>query len=210
MWEKFHLLGPVILRMVVAVSFFSSAVSWSFLGPELSLSSFPMASLLRIVMFVISIFVLLGFFTEIAAFLALIVFTIATLVFHLYMFTYINYLAEIVVLLLLGSRHFSLDKMLFGSELRFKTLGWLEKYKTVIIRVGYGLSLVYAAISVKFMHAIVTLNVVNEYHLTKFHLLFPHDPLLVVLGGGLAEVAIALFIIFGFQLRITILVSLFT
>src|SRR5581483_10157934 len=122
------------------------------------------------------------------------------------MMTYINYVGEFLVLMAFGARTYSLDGLLFGPS------GWMEKYRkyeNLFLRFCFGFGLVYAAINIKFIHAILTLDVVNDYHLTQFHLLFPHDPLLVVLGAGLAEIAIGLFIIFGFQLRLTLIVMLF-
>ena len=123
-----------------------------------------------------------------------------------YVFTYLNYLGELVVLLLFGMRVFSVDRMLFGPLRRF---AYFEKYETVIVRVMYGLALIYAGITVKLLHPDLTVTVVNTWHLTKFHWLFPSDPLLVTLGAGIVEMVIGLFIIFGFEMRLTVLISLF-
>ncbi|HZS42799.1 MAG TPA: DoxX family protein [Candidatus Paceibacterota bacterium] len=205
-WNYLNPIGPLLIRLVVAISFFYSAYSLSFLGPELSLTAFPFWVVVQIVLYILSIFIFFGLFTEYAAILSLIIFGLAVSVFHLYMMTYINYVGEFLVLMAFGARTYSLDGLLFGPS------GWMEKYRkyeNLFLRFCFGFGLVYAAINIKFIHAILTLDVVNDYHLTQFHLLFPHDPLLVVLGAGLAEIAIGLFIIFGFQLRLTLIVMLF-
>lgn len=210
--EKIQKMGPLIVRLTIATSFFFSAWNSDFLGPELPLSHFPFAQIFRAILFVISIMILLGAFTEIAALAAFVLYSIAVWVFGMYMITYLNYFGEIAVLIIFGSRFFSFDSILFGEHsgiARKMKLAWLQKYETTIVRIGYGIALVYAAVYVKLLHPILTLTVIKEYNLTRFHYLFPHDPLLVVLGAALAEITIGVFIVLGFELRMTVLISLF-
>lgn len=205
-FEKFASYGPLFVRATIAVAFFFSAASMSFLGPELPLSSMPFAHLLQILLFVVSGCIALGLFTEIAAAVALIIFCIGFFVFGTYLFTYLNYLGEIIVLALFGMRKWSLDAFLFGVKTRFPKI---QKYETTIVRVCYGLALSFAAVTVKFLHPALTIQVINQWNLTQFHWLFPSDPLLVALGAGLSELVIGVFIIFGFEMRLTVLISLF-
>jgi uncharacterized membrane protein YphA (DoxX/SURF4 family) len=204
--ERFAAYGPVILRLCVAISFFISAWTLQFLGPEIDLQSFPAALLIRLLLFMASILIALGLFTEIGAVLALVVFTIGFFEYGSYLFSYLNYVGELIILVLFGMRSFSLDRYIFGPLVRFKRF---VQYDSTIVRVAYGLGLIYAAVSVKLLHPEITLKVVTDWNLTQYHFLFPSDPLLVVLGAGLVECAIGLFIIFGFEMRLTILVSLF-
>jgi hypothetical protein len=120
--------------------------------------------------------------------------------------TYLNYLGEIIVLLLFGLRVWSVDGVLFGPLKRFPRLA---PYETTIIRIFYGTALIWAAVTVKLIHPELTVTVVNNWNLTRFHWLFPSDPLLVTLGAGIVEAVIGIFIIFGFEMRMTILISLF-
>lgn len=204
--ERLAFLGPIFVRAAIAAAFFYSALSWSFLGPELSLYGMPVPWLLRGVLFAASGMIALGLFTEVAGVAALIVYCIGFWRYGLYIVTYLNYLGEIIVLALFGMRKWSLDKLIFGPLARFKKL---REYETTIVRVCYGIALIYAAITVKFLHPAMTARVVTDWHLTQFHWLFPSDPLLIVLGGGLAECAIGLFILIGFEMRLTVLISLF-
>lgn len=204
--ERGQRFGPFIVRLAVSASFFFSALEWSFLGPELALAALPFAEVLRVALFALSGLFLLGLFTEIAAFVALGIYTIATWKFGLYLATYFNYVGELVVLFLLGFRYFSLDGLLFGPK---KSFSFLKQYETTIVRICYGIALCYVAISVKFLHPAVMEIVVNKYNLTQFHWLFPSDPRLVTLGAALAELFLGLCIIFGFELRLMVLVTLF-
>lgn len=205
-FDSFSEYGPVFVRLAIAVAFFFSAYSNSFLGPELSLAEMPFANLIRILLFVISGMIAVGILTELAAFVALIIFSISFSVFGLYIVTYLNYLGEIVVLLLFGLRKWSVDGFIFGPKKRFLNL---IKYDATILRIFYGTALIFAAVTIKLLHPELTIEVVNHWNLTQFHWLFPSDPLLVTFGAALAEIAIGLFIIIGFEIRLTILVSLF-
>lgn len=204
--EKLHPIGLLLVRVAVAASLISSAYHNSFFGPEIPLSIFPYPALIQAILYGLGGLLLVGLFTEVAAVLALCVFLLAVFKLHSYMLIYFTYVGELVALAMFGSRYFSLDKLFFGFK---KAWARFQKYEVVIVRVAYGFGLVYAAVTVKFMHAILTLDVVRDYNLTQFYLLFPHDPLLVVLGAGLSEITIGLFIIFGFEMRLTVLVSLF-
>ncbi len=204
--ERFAKYGPHFVRITIALALFFSALSNSFLGPELHISAFPYAYLVRSVLFAMSGMIAVGFMTELAAFVGVIIFVGSLFVYGPYVFTYLNYLGELIVLSLFGMRMFSLDKYLLGPLKRFVVF---ERYGTLIVRVLYGLALVYAAITVKLLRPDLTVSVVESWHLTQFHWLFPSDPLLVTLGAGIVETVIGLFIIFGFELRLTVLISLF-
>ncbi len=198
--------GSLIVRVSIGVALLFSALTHSFLGPELPLTTLPLANILRDALFASSVMIILGIGTEIAAAVCLAVFCIAAAYFQWYLLTYLNYLGELAALLLFGSRKFSLDALLQGPLKRFPKL---RTWETAIVRVCYGIALSYAAINIKFLHPHLTETVVTEYHLTQFHMLFPSDPLLVTFGAALAELTIGLFIILGFEIRLTVLISMF-
>jgi hypothetical protein len=204
--EKYSRFGVHFVRITIAIALFFSASSNSFLGPELHISLFRYPHIVQIALYCVSIMIAFGFLTELAAFIGVVIFIWGLFVFGPYILTYLNYMGELIVLLLFGMRVFSLDKYIFGPLRRFQ---FFEKYETVIVRVLYGLALIYAAITVKLLHPDLTVNVVNTWNLTQFHWLFPSDPLLVTLGAGLVESIIGLFIIFGFEMRLMVLISLF-
>jgi uncharacterized membrane protein YphA (DoxX/SURF4 family) len=205
--ERFSYLGPVIIRLAVSAAFFFGARSNAFLGPELPISQLPYAHLMQFGLYAASAMILFGFLTEIAAIIGLVIFSVGYMVWGVYLGTYLNYLGEFIVLILFGMRTLSFDRLLFG-----KLKGWRaywEKYGSAIVRIFYGAALIYAGITVKFLHPDLTLRVIQDWHLTKFTWLFPSDPLLIVLGGGLAEAVIGLFVLLGFQVRLTVFISLF-
>ncbi len=180
--QRLAWLGPLFVRFAIALALFFSALDWSFLGPELSLHAFPVASLLRTLLFASSIMIFLGLFTEIAAGIAIVIFSVGLVCFGTYLTGYLTYLGGLIVLVLFGMRTWSLGRHILGPLTRW--IRW-ERYGTTIVLMCFGLALIYAALSIKLLHPEISLKVVTEWNLTQFGWLFPSDPALVVLGAGL-------------------------
>ncbi len=196
--------GHVVLRLALAASFIFSAHTLSYLGPEISVFSLPGGTIIRLLLYILGFALILGIFTELVSIISLGILLLATYVYKDYMLTYFNYFGEFIALIIFGSRIFSLDRLFFGvSKLQQK----YKKYEIAIIRTTYGISILYPAISIKLLHPIIIVDIVNQYNLTQFHWLFPRDPVLISLGSGLAQVAVGIAIIAGFQTRLNSLVT---
>ncbi|GBD34293.1 hypothetical protein HRbin35_00003 [bacterium HR35] len=127
----------------------------------------PFSQIIKAGLYLSSFMILFGFLTEIAAFIGLIIFIVGFFTFGPYLITYLNYLGELIVLAIFGMRRFSFDRLLFGPLKNWREK--LEPYETTIVRVFYGTALIYARITVKFLHPDLSLRVVNDWQLTKFH-----------------------------------------
>lgn len=198
--------GPLIIRISIAASFFYAAQANAILGPELSLTAMAGGDVIRFLLFVLALAILLGLFTEVAGFIGLCLFCYTTYYAKDYMITYANYLGELLVLCLFGSRFLSLDLLFFGKKLWFSGL---EKWKTIevpLVRVLYGIALMYAGWNIKFSHQEISVWVYNQYHLNNF---FHASAGYIAAGAGVAEIIIGLFILFGITMRFTLLISLF-
>ncbi|MBU6142253.1 DoxX family membrane protein [Patescibacteria group bacterium] len=202
---KIGLVGPLIIRLAISASFFYAAQSNVIFGPELGLSPLAGSQIIRFTLFLISLMILLGVFTELAAAVGLLIFAYVTAHYGWYMLTYANYFGELIVLFLFGSRFISIDRWTRGKE---RWLPVLEKYKWLeipIVRILYGIALVYAGVSIKFLHQQLTIDVYNQYHLVNF---FHASAAFIAAGAGLAEILIGSFILLGFMMRWTVLISL--
>ena len=197
-------IGHVILRVALAVSCLASAYTLSYLGPEISVFSLPLGHFIHYLLYVLGLMLLLGWGTEIAAAVSLAVLILATFVFKDYILTYFNYFGEFIALMLFGSRVLSVDRITRGVD---KTKEKYKQLEIAIIRVTYGISILYPAISIKLLHPGIIVTIVNQYHLNKFHWLFPHDPLLISLGSGLSQVLLGIFLIIGFETRLATFVT---
>lgn len=203
--RKLAFFGPLTIRIVISASFLFSAMGNEILGPELSLKMIPGGEIIRILLFILSATILSGFLVELSAVVAFLIFIYITLTFGAYMATYLNYLGEIVVLMFFGSRFLSLDKVFFGKNLWLKSLEKFKGLEIPIVRIMYGLALIYAGLSIKFLHQNITVDVYNQYHLKRF---FHETAQFIAAGAGLSEIMIGAFIILGFVMRFTIIISL--
>lgn len=192
--------GHVVLRLALAASFLASAQTFSYLGPEISIFSLPLGSLIHYLLYILGFMLLFGLFSEIVGGISLVIIILATTVYKDYIFTYFNYYGEFFALIFFGSRVISLDRLLFGlNKIKQKYKHW----EIAIIRVTYGISIAYPAISIKLLHPGIIITIVHQYHLDQFHWLFPHDPLLVSLGAGLLQVLLGIFLVVGFETRLS-------
>lgn len=202
--QKAEPLADVILRVALGASFIASAYFSAYLGPEIAGSSIPVfgAVALQITLYALGFMLILGLLTRFVGAVSMLIFLLATIVYKDYILTYFNYFGEFLAMIWFGSFVFSLDKLIF------KNRGPQNKnLEIALIRITYGLSILYPAISIKLLHPIIIVQIVNEYHLNQFHWLFPSDPLLIALGTGLAQVAVGIAIALGFQTRLNTLVT---
>ncbi len=203
--KEYGHLGHLITRVALAGSFFFSGLTRSILGPEMPLDTVPLGEAVRVMLMLTSGLILIGFLTPLAAALGLVGIALAAATYHGYILTYTNYIGVLFVLAMLGASAFSLDRQFGWLPAMWRKLA---PYEATIVRVGYGVALMYGAIAIKFLHPALTVMVVNQNNLTRFHWLFPSDPFLVVLGAAIAEFMIGLLITLGLQVRLVTLVTL--
>lgn len=204
--KKLRFLGPLLVRLALSSSFFAAAQIDVVLGPELSLAHIPGEPFIRYLLFTLSLMVFLGVFVELAGLIGVIIFIYLTKFYGAYMLTYLNYLGELLVLTFVGSRFISVDGAFFGQKLLFPKFESLKKLEVPIVRIMYGLALIYAGWTIKFQHQILSVWVYNEYHLQDF---FHASAQFIAAGAGLSEILIGLFIVLGFAMRFTVIISLF-
>lgn len=195
--EKARQFGFLIIRLFLGVSLLFSAYYRSLFGPELPLSHLPYPILWQSLLYVSGILITLGLFTRLVAIVLLVMYTIAFGTFGSYLITYINYLGEILILILVGGEFGSLDSMLFKKVSVF-TKEYARSLVVPILRISFGISLLFAAVYAKFLHTQLSYDVVVNYHLTYY---FPFDPLFIVLGAGMIEVTIAVIFLLGVNMR---------
>lgn len=201
--RKFAKFGPLTIRLVMATVFFLSALENSIFGPELSLSLFPGGEIVRIMLFIISFMLFFGVFVELAALFSLGIFLYMINQNGIYMLTYVNYLGEILVLMFFGSKTWSLDKFFFGAKRLHQILEKYSYLEIPVVRVLFGIALIYTAISVKFQHQILPIEVYNQYNLKQF---FQQSASFVAAGAGLTELMIGASILLGFAMRTTLVI----
>lgn len=196
--------GDVILRVALALSFIASAYYVAYLGPEIHLSTLPLLSpaVWQAVLYILGFLLLFGLFSRFVGIVSMVIFLIACFVYKDYMVTYFNYFGEFLALILFGTFVFALDRFIFKGERKEN-----RNLEIALIRITYGISILYPAISIKILHPKIIIDIVNQYNLTQFHWLFPNDPLLISLGTGLAQIVVGIAIALGFQTRINTMIT---
>jgi uncharacterized membrane protein YphA (DoxX/SURF4 family) len=198
--------APAASRITIGLSFLAAAYFQASYGPELPLSATfgAYTSIVTVILIVIGVLIIIGFWTRAAALVALGLYLIAVYYHGWYMLTYTNYLGEIIVLLLIGSHHFGVEGFLKTPipprHVLDTIVGKLAPYSFMILRVCFGISLLYASLYAKFIHANLAFEVVEKYGLTQF---FHFEPHFVVLGAGIVEIVIGLFFLLGIEIRFT-------
>ena len=218
--------APVVSRVTIGLSFLAGAYYQATYGPELPLAaSWGMLSPLITAVLVISgLCIIVGFLTRLAALAGLALFTAAVYMHGMYMLTYLSYLGEFIVLLLLGSHRLSVEvghgkgTVAQTAPRGFSGIGanitsTFAPYSFSILRVCFGISFVFSSIYAKFLHNNLALDVANgtgllpsiaPHALTVAQLLH-FEPHFLVLGACIVEVVIGMFFILGIEIRFTAL-----
>ncbi|MDE2188318.1 MAG: hypothetical protein KGJ35_01150 [Patescibacteria group bacterium] len=224
--------APFVGRLTFGLSFLAAAYYGALCGPELSLTSLfgPYTPLITAMIAIIGIMIIFGLYTRLATAVALGIFSVAVWTHGWYMLTYTNYVGEIFVLLILGSHRLSLDRLFTrhtnnsGAAHYLTTpppsphiwrntfatfhfyfhriVAWLAPRSFAILRVAFGIALIYASTYAKIIHNNLALMTVEQYHLDK---ILGFEPHFLVLGAALIELLIGLFFIFGIEIRFTAL-----
>lgn len=198
-----------ICRITVGLGFLAGAYYQASYGPELPLTGIygAAAPLVAGLIGLLGIMLLFGVWVRAAAFTAIVLFGVATVFNGSYMFTYSNYVGEFIVLLLLGAHK---HKRNAGHQ----PLGLLWRriertfapYSFLVIRVGFGVSLLYASLYAKILHNNLALQVAelplagHEFGVAHYLGFEPH---FLVLGAAIVEIIVAVFFIVGFEIRWT-------
>jgi uncharacterized membrane protein YphA (DoxX/SURF4 family) len=191
-----------LVRVAAGLALIWGAIAGSFFGPELALAGAPGGSGLRLVMIVIGLMLLLGWFSQAAGWLGLAVLSYGAFYWHSYILTYLSFAGIFLALMLFGGGRFSIDHQIFKwPAVQGRNLITFND----ITRWTFALALIYTAVTIKFLHPQLSQQVYLNYHLDKiFHL----SPVFFVIGAGLMELMVGSFILVGFASRTTVLILL--
>ena len=220
--DRFQKLRPyahLVIRIGLGISFLWGAYHNSIFGPELPMTQLLGGMAWKPIMLVVGIMLIFGLMTRVAAFVGLLAFlTVAVNPGRFdafYMMNYLNYLGEIVVLLLERGTKYSLDEYLKWPAHIFhhRLPHWIrtlerfgEQHSFLIIRVCFGIALIWAAISIKILHPKLSLDVLTLYHLDEK---VAFTTLFVVFAAGIIEILLGLVLITGVMYRPGLFVTVF-
>ena len=182
----------VVARITLGIAIAASGYFAAFLGPELAFSAvLPswLEALARLGFIGAGIAIAIGFRAREISLALAVVYAALWIHWGVYMLTYANYFGEMLLIASIGSAFM-----------------WLERYGFLIMRMGFGISLIFSSVYAKLIHAELALQVVHEYTLTQY---FPFSPEFIVLGALSIEILLGLFFILGIEIRFASLFLLF-
>ncbi len=212
LFERIKKYAAPIARMTVGISFLAAAYYQASYGPELPLQATfgPYSLLVTAVLSLIGVFIVFGIYARASAVVAVALFSIAVWYHGMYMLTYTNYLGEIIVLLILGTHDGAAPRAL--KSVFDRAAAAFAPYAFLVLRVCFGISLLYASFYAKILHNNLALQVAElplAGHAQSLSQVFGLEPHFLVLGAAIVEIVIALFFILGIEIRFTSFFLLF-
>lgn len=193
-----------IAQGALGLALLASAYNNALFGTELAL---PIVFGSYTLLFIIGLYVggaslLFGIFPRVGGTIAALIYLCALTRVGFYMASYFTYFGEAFVVACFGGGYAWLSHHRVGSG---NLIQAVQKRKHFILRIAFGISLIYAAFFAKFIHGTLALDTVTTYNLTQY---FNFDPPFIVLGAFLIELTIAIFYLLGFEIRFTSIVFL--
>lgn len=197
--------AAAVARVTVGLGLLASAYYGASYGPELPFASTfgDAAMLVRGLVALLGLMFVLNISTRLAALAALVLFACGIVAHGSYMLTYTNYVGEFIVLLV------GFHEGIQHARVR----GWWKKigaqiapYGWAILRVCFGMSLLYASFYAKIVHNNLALDVASlplaghAYPLAHY---FGMEPHFLVLGVAIIELVLGSFFVLGIEIRFT-------
>ena len=211
--EKLPTYAPVVSRITIGLSFMAAAYYGALFGPELPLMETfgPLTPVITGLIAIIGLAITIGVYARMAALIMLVLFGIEIWTHGTYMLAYSNYLGELLLLTLLGAHRLAVHHHahdLKRSPRWFIALkAQLVPHAFLILRVGFGISLLYASLYAKVIHNNLALAVTEAYpNIVTF---FGFEPHFLILGAAIIEMVLGVFFILGIEIRFTSLFVLF-
>ncbi|MBI5456175.1 DoxX family membrane protein [Candidatus Kaiserbacteria bacterium] len=191
-----------LVRIGVGASLLTFAYAGAVFGPELPLQGVfgAYSSLVMAMLAAAGAAILFNTYSRLGGALLLAVYIGALFGRGAYVFTYIEYAAA-GIFFLVG------DASAAGGGATWqriqKKLEKFRPYRFLILRVGFGLSVMFASIYAKVIYGTLALTVVEKYDLTSYWLFSSFSPEFLVLGAAIVEFLCGLLIALGIEVRHT-------
>lgn len=206
---KLKKFAPFIARITIGLAFITCGYHAALFGPELPFTKiFPGFELYAQLSFLIlGALMVFGIFSRIAGLFGLLIFAYAIFKEGAYMMTYLSYLAEFFVLILVGGHKFAVsdERPIWWhvTEMLDYLANKYGEFAFLILRIGFGFSLIYASIYAKVLHNQLAIAVATDFGLDT---VFGFSPEFIVFGAAIIEILLGLFFILGIEVRFNAIV----
>lgn len=194
--KTYHEFIPWIIRIALGIAFLGAGTTGVLISPSLP-DMWQFATL----QITLGFLFLLGFLLVPVTFAAIILYLVA-LHTDIYLIGNIETLALLIGFLVFHSYRPGLDDI-FGFTL-FKHIHFSRRLLAPILRLGIGVAMIFLALYEKILNPHMSVEVVSMYNLTS---VVPVDASMWVLGAGIVEFMVGLFLLIGFYTRTTAFVA---
>lgn len=204
-FNKLKKYAAPIVRITLGLGLLAGAYFGASFGPELpAVETFGGGSALAALLAgLVGIMLVCNVYPRIAALIALALFLVNVLDHGVYMLTYTNYVGAIL---------FSFIAFRGGKQKLLPSLqkisAWMAPYQWLLLRVTFGVSLIFSSFFAKILHNNLALMVANQQlagHPLSIAQYLGFDPHFLVLGAAIIEIMIGIFFIVGIEIRFTAL-----
>lgn len=201
--------APFVARVTAGLAFISCGYHMALFGPELPFETLygSWSGIVQMIFYIIGFVMLVGLYSRTAGLIGLIFFVTGIVQYGSYMTTYTNYLAELLLLILVGGHRYVIaeEESIWSKPKSF--FNYLTKqygeFSFLILRVGFGISLIYAAVYAKILHNQLAIAVVQDFDLVT---VFGFSAEFIVFGAAIIEILLGIFFILGLEIRFTAIV----
>lgn len=201
--------APFIARVTAGIAFMSCAYHGALFGPELPLEGMygEFSGVIAGLLYVLGTLMVIGVYSRFAGLVGLMLFAVGLWYHGIYMSTYLNYFAEMIVLVLVGGHKLSVDKnkknWLPISTIFDQLANRYGELAFLFLRIGFGVSLIYSSVYAKIIHNQLAIAVVEQFNLVG---VFGFNAEFIVFGAAIIEILLGLFIILGIEIRFNAIV----
>ncbi len=194
--QTYHEFIPWIIRIAIGIALLGAGTTSVLISP--SLPDMPQFAVLQISL---GFLFLLGFLLVPITIVAIVLYVIA-LTTDIYLIGNIELLALLIGFLVFHSYRPGLDDI-FDFQL-FKHIHFSRQWLAPILRIGIGIAMIFLAVYEKILNPHMSAEVVSMYNLTS---IVPVSASMWVLGAGIVEFAVGLFLLIGFYTRTTAFIA---
>lgn len=194
--KTYHEFIPWIIRIALGIAFLGAGTTGVLISPSLP-DMWQFATL----QIALGFLFLLGFMLVPVTCAAIVLYLVA-LHTDIYLIGNIETLALLIGFLVFHSYRPGLDDI-FGFTL-FSHIHFSRQLLAPILRLGIGIAMIFLALYEKILNPYMSMEVVSMYNLTA---VVPVDAALWVLGAGIVELIVGVFLLIGFYTRTTAFVA---
>lgn len=197
-WLKKY--APHVSQFVLGIAIAAAGYFRALFGIEIPFSEMfgKYDHFIAIIFVILGLMLMIGLLPRISGLFLSVIFILSAYHLGFYMLTYLLYFGEALTIVIFGGAYSIHNRHFLSHHISKKLHETQHNYKFLIIRITFGISLIYASLYSKLIHGALALETVTKFHLTNY---FHFTPLFLVLGAMIVEVLLGLAFASGFLVR---------